>query len=116
MVWREQKDHFPDCYVCLTKLDGYNSKAKHAIVYPNIPSALRPLEHDDSLPIPKPPQQLTLPHKNQSASLQKSSCSNVDPDFLVLTVPHLISQSEFNDLVRNINLSKIPEEHLASNL
>jgi len=31
-------------------------------------------------------------------------------------VPHLISQSELNDLVRNLNLSKIPTEHLDSSL
>jgi len=38
----------------------------------------------------------------------------VDPDFPELTVPHLISQSVLNDLVRDLNLSKIQEEHLAS--
>jgi hypothetical protein len=31
-------------------------KSKQAIFYPNIPSALGPVEHDDSVPIPKPPQ------------------------------------------------------------
>jgi hypothetical protein len=32
-------------------------KLKYTIVYPNIPSTLRPGKHDDSLPIPKPSQQ-----------------------------------------------------------
>jgi len=66
-VWREQKDHFIDCYCCLTKIDGHHSKSKHIILYPNIPSALRPVEHDNSLPIPKPPQQLTL-HEEETTS------------------------------------------------
>jgi hypothetical protein len=57
VVWREQNDHLTDCYFCLTKIDGHNSKSKHTTVYPNIPSALRLVEHDDSLPNPKPPQQ-----------------------------------------------------------
>ena len=39
MVRREQKDHLTDCYFCLTKICGHNSKSKHTLVYPNIPSA-----------------------------------------------------------------------------
>jgi hypothetical protein len=60
MVWREQKDHFTECYFCLTTIDGHNSESKNTIVYLNIPSALRPAEHDDSLPIPNPLQQRNL--------------------------------------------------------
>jgi len=38
----------------------------------------------------------------------------VDPGFLGLTVPNLISQSLPNDLMRDLNLSKIQAELLAS--
>ena len=90
------------------------------LIYPNIPSALRPAEHDDSLPNSKPPQQWTL-HEEEPTSTSpevepEPSCSNVDPDFPELTVPHLISQSEINDQVRDLNLSKIQAEPLASSL
>jgi hypothetical protein len=54
MAWREQKNHFTECYFCLTTIDSHNSKSKHPIAYPNIPSAVRPVEHDDSVPIPNP--------------------------------------------------------------
>ena len=37
-------------------------------------------------------------------------------DFPELTVPHLISQSEINDLERDLSLSKIQAELLASRL
>jgi len=43
------------------------------------------------------------------------SCSNVDPDFLELTVPHLILQSKL-DLGRDLNLLKIQVKVLASDL
>jgi hypothetical protein len=56
MVWREQKYHSTKCDFCLTKIDGHNSKSKHAIVYPSIPSALRPVEYEHFVPIPNPPQ------------------------------------------------------------
>ena len=102
MVWTEQKAHLTDCYFCLTKIEAHNSKSKRTIIYPNIP--------DDSPPIPKPPQQLTL-HEEEPSSTSPiedsgSSCSNVDHNFSELTAPHLISQSEVNDLVRDINLYK----------
>jgi hypothetical protein len=63
--------------------------------YPNISSALRPVKHDDSLPVPEPPQQWTL-HEEELTSTSPEdepgpSCSSVDPDFLALTVPHLVS-------------------------
>jgi hypothetical protein len=35
------------------------------------------------------------------------SCYNVDPYFPKLIVTHLISQSELNDLVTDLSLSKI---------
>jgi hypothetical protein len=41
------------------------------------------------------------------------SCSNVDQDFPELTVPYLISLSELNDLVTDLNLLKIQAELLA---
>jgi len=109
VVWKEQ-DRLTDCYFCLTKTDGHNSKSKHTIVYPNIPSALRPVEHGDSLPNSKPPQQWTLQEEPNSTSPEDESgpsCFNVDPDFPELTVPYLISLSELNDLVTDLNLSKI---------
>jgi hypothetical protein len=119
MVWKEQMDHLSDCYLCLTKIDGHNSKSKRTIIYPSIPSALRPVKHDDSLPVSKPPQQWTLQEELTSTSPEDEpghSCSSVEPDCQELSVPHLASQSEINDLVRDLNLSKIQTELLASRL
>ena len=51
----------------------------------NIPSALRPVEHEDSLPIPKPSQQLTLRAQEPTSISPKDepgpSYSSVDHDF-----------------------------------
>jgi hypothetical protein len=120
VVWRDQKNHLTDCYFYFTKIDGHNSKAKHNVGYPNSPSARKPVEHDDSLPIRKPPQQWTVykeePTSNSPEDESGPSCSNVDPDFTELTVPYLISQTELNDLARDLNLSKFQAEPLASYL
>jgi len=92
---------------------------EHTIVYPSITSALGPVKHDDSLSVRKPPQQWTLREEPTSISPENKSglsCSSVDSDFLELTLPHLISQSELNDLVRELSLSKIQAELLSSRL
>jgi hypothetical protein len=105
---REQKDQLTDCYFCLTKIDGHYSKCKHTTTYPKILSALRPVKHDDSLPIPKPPQRWILHEELTSTSPE------VNTNFPELTLPHLVSQSERDDLARDINISKIQAETLAS--
>ena len=55
MVWREQKDHSSDCYFCMTDIKGYTGKNKKLILYPDVPSAIKPVPHDEFLPIPNPP-------------------------------------------------------------
>jgi hypothetical protein len=74
------------CSRCSRYLDGHNSKSEHTIVYPSVPSALRPVEHDDSLPIPKPPQQ-------QTQQEEPTSTSSVDELELHVPMWILISQN-----------------------
>ena len=120
VVWREQQGQLTERYFCFTKINGHNRKATHIVGYPNSPSALRRVEHDDSLPIRKPPQQWTV-HEEEptSTSLEDESgpsCHNVDPDFPKLTVPHRILQYQLIDLVTDLSVSKIQAEPLASYL
>lgn len=116
MIRREQKDHVTDCYFCLTNVSGFSSKNKKSIEYPNLPSAIRPVPHDDSLPVPKPPEKWSLDEADEDPAMESSSDN--DPDFEPSTsgVPHLITQSELNDLVRDLALSKAKAELLGSRL
>jgi len=45
MVWREPQNHCTDCHFCSVDISSRNSKGKRAIVYPNLPSAIRPVPH-----------------------------------------------------------------------
>ena len=45
MVWREPIDHVTDCYFCLTNISGFSAKSKRNIIYPDLPSAMRPVPH-----------------------------------------------------------------------
>ncbi|GBN86971.1 hypothetical protein AVEN_75335-1 [Araneus ventricosus] len=185
MIWREPKDHSTDYYFCLTDISGITSHSRHTVVYPNLPSAIRPVPRSLELPIPKPPETWSLADdrliccarsRNTSLPCLKRDVRNdrgtrirtpsfgrektinvprskgetlptqlgyenrlVDdnddtvPDSVVLeeaeddqnpmyadvqTSPmsHLISQSDLNDLVRDLNLSKNQSELLASRL
>ena len=50
MILLEQKDHCTNCYFCLVKTSDYNKKDKCKIVYPSLPSAIRPVPHSAETP------------------------------------------------------------------
>src|SRR5678815_615213 len=60
MIWREPTNHVTDCYFCLTNVQGFSSKSKHCIQYPNLHTAMRPVPHSDDLPVPTPPDEFTV--------------------------------------------------------
>ena len=78
----------------------------------SLPSAIRPVAHSDQLPVPKPP--VTLPET--SAESSQSSCISKFEDEPNTHCPHLITQQELNDLVRDLNLPKSKSELLGSRL
>jgi len=119
MIWREQKDHSTDCYFCMTNLIGIRKQFKKSVIYPIIPSAIRPIPHNTDLPIPVPPQTCNMQdaHEFWSDPEQSASEEENDTDFLGNTrQPHLIRKAELNDLVRDLNMSKKQAELLASRL
>jgi hypothetical protein len=62
MVWRDQTNHISDCYFCRVPplRQGSLKKKKWALSYPNTPSATRPVPHGEGLPVPEPPEIVTL--------------------------------------------------------
>ncbi|KAK4880018.1 hypothetical protein RN001_008164 [Aquatica leii] len=124
MVWPEPRCHLTDCYVCMTSTVGFSNKSKHTIKYPNIPSALRPVPHNDTLPLPEPPKTYSLePEIDLKDSEPQPGASNDtfndDEEYsadLVSRQPHLLTQSELNDLVRDLQLPKTKSQLLGSRL
>ena len=117
MVWREQADHVNDCYFRMTNVDGFSSKSKGNIKYPNLPSAIGPISHSAELP---PPLFTSLPKvvdEPESSTTEESSleedCYEPIADY---RSPILITQAFLNDLVRDLNLPKESAELLRSRL
>ena len=118
IIWREQRDHITDCYFCLTKTKGYNQRNRKKTLYPNLPSAICPVPHSADLPVPVTPPCLPELKGKSSENSENSSCDS-DGTFQLsqeATKPHLISQEDLNDLVRDLNLTKSNSELLASRL
>ena len=119
MIWREPKDHFSDCYFCLTSVAGHSSKTKSSIQYPSLSSAIRPVPHSEQIPISDSVVFGNLSESNSDSISTKSSDGN-DPEYMDIAVgsqsPQLFSQCELNDLVRDLDLSKEAAELLGSRL
>ena len=84
-------------------------------MYPNLPSAIRPVLHSADLPVPIPPSCLLEIKSEFSENSENSSC-DCDDTFQLsqeTTKPHLISQEDLNDLVRDLNLTKSNSKLLA---
>lgn len=122
MVWREPTNHTDDCYFCLTPpiKAGLSMKKIRTVQYPNLPSAIRPIPHSDSLPVPTPPENCVFEVENEDSVEQeepKKPSTSHDPDFEGKDdKPHRLSQAELSDLIRDLGLSKEKAEILGSRL
>ena len=118
VIWREQRDHICDCYFCLTKTKGHNHRNRKKILYPNLPSDIRPVPHSADLPVLITQPCLPEQKGGSSENSENSSCDSDDTFHLSqeATKPHLISQEDLDDLVRDLILTKSNSELLASRL
>lgn len=82
MIWQEPKVHSTDCYFCLTNII-ITSKSKHTVIYPNLPSAMRPVPQSDELLVPQPPENLILSDDEQERDLVQPDyeCVRLDQTF-----------------------------------
>ena len=121
MVWRESRDHVTDFYFCMVNTKSVGKKNRHKISYPNISSAIQPVPHCEKLPVPvfsgfyssadSDDNQREHEGCNNKIVFESESFSD---DINRLSAPELFSQTELNDLVRDLGLFKKAEKILAS--
>ena len=81
------------------------------LTYPDIPSSIAPVPHNDQLPVPIPSTSLShLSDKGSSTDESEEWCPSLSKQ------PHFPNQSEMDDLVRDLGLSKSGAEILTSRL
>jgi hypothetical protein len=91
------KNHSDDCYFCGCDIKGYNSKNKSVILYPKLPSALRPVVHGPEVQVPQPTEIL------EDASTNSYDSRGDNEEFQCHTErPQLFTQSQLNALIRDL--------------
>jgi len=97
---------------------GITKKKKWTIVYPNIPSALRPVPHGEGISVPEHPKEFTIDSDGEDEG-ELTSGSPEPPASTEPCVshgrssalqPHILVLDELNDLVRDLELSKSTAE------
>ncbi len=86
-----------------------SKKKKKSVQYPTIPSVIHPVPLEEGLPVPDAPESFSLEsdeEENQDCSPGPSMSNDPDFDQESSCEPHLITQGELHDLVRDLELSK----------
>lgn len=118
MKWSKPQNHDDDCYFCGTNVFGFSTKNKHKIVYPDCFSAVKPKAHGEHCPVPISPNKQVSTNEDSTSESDDyvDDDKTTDPDYISEAEPHLISQTELNDLVRDLELTKDKSELLSSRL
>ena len=90
-------------------------KGKKSVVYPNLSSAMSAIAHSTDISVAQPPFDL----ERKDTINSEESVSSVNwfvPETVTVEKPHLITQTELNDLVPDLTLTKLQSELLVSRL
>ena len=115
MIWREPTSHENDCYFCMTKIKGFTKKTRSKIAYSysDCSSALKPVPHDSEMPVPKRPME----SEPENSSDECPGATGMDVTYeSEQEGPHLLDQTDLNDLIRDLKLNKEKSELLSSRL
>ena len=112
-IWREPTNHHDDFYLCMEDISKYKkAKDRKKIVDPNTPSSIAPANHGPELPILQSPTTHAIPSissEDDDADFEvDNQCSRKDL--------HFPNQNEFDDLTRDLGLTKAKAEILSSRL
>ncbi|GBP39574.1 hypothetical protein EVAR_26656_1 [Eumeta japonica] len=111
MIWDEPINHHDNCYFCSVNITGINRKNRTKWQYPSIRTAHRRV----SSPIVSPEPQASLSQEEAMNIEEKIESSDSDFEY-DLKALELFNQTDLNDLIRDLGLSKSASEILASRL
>lgn len=108
MIWHHQPYHKPnDCYFCQTDVLGHCFKTRKNIKYANVVTVTKPIPLSNDLPTTSKSDDVTEKDFEQEEFLPSRSTT---------TELHFLSKADFDDLVRDLHLSKRQSEVLGSRL
>ena len=114
-IWREPTDQSSNCFFCMVDPSKRRAgKNVPAIVYPDIPSSIAPVQHSPELPVPTPTK-IEQPSSEDSVSEEEVVHSEYSGAAEERT-QYYPNQKDLNDLVRDLGLTKSNAELLPSRL
>ena len=93
-----------------------NKKKKQSIVYPDLPSANRPVPHCEAVPIPTSPLNLEVFQESDEEYEEMDTSTSFLPSTLEIMKLIPLNQCKLNDLTRDLGLSKESAQLLGSRL
>src|SRR5678815_2305268 len=81
---------------------GINKKNKHTVVYPDVPSAIKPQPHGPGVPVPSPPENTELQDNIEYIEVDDTDTSVTYQPTSTNTSPRPLTQSKLNDLTRDL--------------
>lgn len=119
VTWLPQRGHRQNnCYFCLTNTTGYHFKIRQSIEYADVENVVKTVlrQKDDAKPKTTGGTSPSLTELPPSPTHAESPTSEYIPPQGELNTQHLLSQGEFNDLVRDLEHSKRQTELLGSRM
>ena len=86
------------------------------VAYPDILSAIKPVPHGPGVPIPSPPEKGKLEEDMEGVKVKDTDISATYKPTSSMTLPRPLIQSQLNDLIRDLGLSKENAQLLGSRL
>ena len=114
IVGRVGKYYITDYYLYLKNLIRINRKNKHLVLYPDVPSAIRPIPNASNFPVPGPDGNMVYSTGFHHSDMPVVSGGDAYKPEVDQPVP--LTKVELDDLTRDINLSKESAQLLGSRL
>jgi len=113
MLWKVPSNHGTDCYFrMMLPIQNDMSMKKSTLVYPNIPSAIRPVPHGEGHPVPEPPDNFAMNSDDEDSVFSNSEEQQPSASRIADNLPstdlsnHKMTEGELNDLIRDLKLPK----------
>lgn len=121
VTWHSLRIHREtNCYFCLTNTKGYHFKIRNSIKYAEVDSVSKTVLREKNDAIPNPTKYVSPIHSNEPSTTGTPSGSGTGSEYLPSGVKsnrrHYVSQEEFEDLVRDLELNKRLIEMLGSRM
>lgn len=105
IIGRETTSHATACYFCVVSpvAKRLSKKKKLTVQYPNITSVLRPVHHNEDIPVPEALESNEIESDDEEEDNESSGpepSTSYDHDYCPISVceQHLITQSDLKDL------------------